>query len=258
MDLPVLLAVTAGVIALCVTLLWLLSLKLADASIVDIFWGLGFVLVSWLCLLTGWPPASRGWLLAVLTTLWGLRLAGYLAWRNLGKGEDYRYRAMRERFGASFWWVSLPVVFLLQGLVMWIVSLPLQLGGRAEAGLSWLDAAGAALWLSGLAFESLGDWQLARFKSRPENRGRVLDQGLWRYTRHPNYFGDFLVWWGLFLVAWSGGSPWWTVVSPLLMSWLLMRVSGVRLLESTLRTSKPGYAEYMRRTSPFFPWPPRP
>jgi steroid 5-alpha reductase family enzyme len=174
----------------------------------------------------------------------------------LGKGEDARYRQMREYFGPRFWLLSLPVVFWLQAVLTIVVSLPLVGGQFSSRSFWWLDGAGALVWLVGLLFESIGDWQLSRFKANPANRGKVLDQGLWRYTRHPNYFGDFLVWWGLFLVAAAGGA-WWTVVGPLVMSWLLIRVSGVTLLEKTITSRRPGYAEYQRRTSAFFPLPPR-
>jgi len=249
-------ATNAAVIAALMLGLWLLSLPIRNASIVDIFWGCGFVVIAWISLLMTDPATSRGWLIVALATVWGLRLSGHLARRNIGEPEDHRYRAMRENQGRWFPLLSLLTVFLLQGVVMLVVSLPLQAAVRADRPLNVLDAFGAAIWLVGLIFESVGDWQLARFKSQPDNRGQVLDHGLWRYTRHPNYFGDFLVWWGLFLVAAAGGG-WWTVVSPLVMSVLLMKVSGVALLEKDIHQRRPDYAEYVRRTSPFFPWPPR-
>jgi steroid 5-alpha reductase family enzyme len=236
--------------------LWLVSLWRSDVSIVDIFWGLGFVVVAWLTCLAGSGEAARQWLLVGLTTVWGLRLASYLAWRNHGKPEDYRYRAMRDAYGPRFRWISLFLVFGLQGVILWIVSLPLQAGQLSDAGWRWLDAAGILFWTVGFAFETVGDVQLARFKADPANRGHVMDRGLWRYTRHPNYFGDFLVWWGLYLIAASGGA-WWTVFSPVLMSVLLLRVSGVALLERSLKARTAGYETYVRRTSAFFPWPPK-
>jgi steroid 5-alpha reductase family enzyme len=244
------LVLSAMVIAGAMFALWMLSLALEDSSIVDIFWGLGFVLVAWVVALrVGWSP--RGVLAVALATAWGLRLAVHLAIRNVGKGEDPRYQAMRRARGSAWWWQSLFIVFAFQGLLMWVVSLPLQeaviRGGRPGA----LDGFATALFTIGLSFEAVGDWQLMRFKSLAENRGRVMDRGLWRYTRHPNYFGDFLVWWGLFGLALSAGA-WWTVVSPLVMSLLLLRVSGVTLLEQGMRT-RPGYEDYVRRTSTFFP-----
>lgn len=246
--------------------MWLLSLPLRNVSIVDIGWGLGFVLVSWVCvavrLRTNRELSPEVFLLPILTTLWGFRLSGYLAWRNIGKGEDYRYREMRERFGPSFVWSSLFIVFGLQGAVMWGVSIPLQavhLWPSPHAPIWWLAGLGGASWLIGFFFESLGDLQLARFKSRAENKGRVMDRGLWRFTRHPNYFGDFMIWWGHWLVSMSMSdlATWWTVVSPILMSFLLIRVSGVALLEKSMKRRSPEYVAYIERTSPFFPRPPR-
>lgn len=248
--------VTAVVIGAAMTSLWVLSLRLRDASIVDIFWGLGFVAIAWSTLGLSGGVAPRAGLAAGLTTLWGVRLAGYLAWRNHGKGEDPRYAAMRRRHGEAWPVRSLFVVFGLQGALMWVVSLPVQAAVRAPPGaLGALDVTGAALVVAGVLFEGVGDLQLARFKREPDNRGKVMDRGLWRWSRHPNYFGDFLVWWGLFAIA-AGAGAWWTALSPALMSFLLLRVSGVTLLERSLRT-RPGYEDYVRRTSAFFPWPPR-
>ena len=200
--------------------------------------------------------SPRGLLISVLTSLWGLRLAIYLAWRNVGKGEDHRYRELRERGGRHFPMVSLFTVFWLQGLIMWLVSFPIQTAPFSMAALGWIDAMGATVWIAGWLFESIGDVQLAHFKAHPGNAGKVMDRGLWRYTRHPNYFGDCLVWCGLYLIAASGGA-WWTLFSPILMTTLLMRVSGVTLLERSLKTNRPGYQDYIARTSAFFPWPPR-
>ncbi len=249
-------AESLGLVMGLVLLLWLLSLALRDASVVDIFWGLGFVAIAWFSGLLSDADTWRKWLVVALTTVWGLRLAGYLAWRNLGKGEDFRYQAMRDKHQSNFWWVSLLTVFGLQGVVMWIVSFPIQSSTQATNPLGLLDLGGVLLWCIGLAFEAIGDLQLAIFKSDSKHQGQVLDRGLWRYTRHPNYFGDFLVWWGLFLLA-AGGGGWWTIVSPLLMSLLLMKVSGVTLLEKTLVKSRPGYQEYADRTNAFFPGPPK-
>ena len=250
-----------AMIAAIMVVRWFVSLLRRDASIVDMFWGFGFVLIAW----STWaltrsdfldlPLGSRGGLLLGIVTVWGGRLSGYLIWRNWSHAEDPRYRAMRERHGTSFPLVSLFTVFGLQGVIMWIVAFPLQIGIPTASPLGWLDGFGLLLAAVGVMFEGVGDYQLARFKADPSNRGQVLDRGLWRYTRHPNYFGDFLVWWGIYLVALSGGA-FATIFSPLLMSWLLMRVSGVTLLERSLVHSKPGYADYIGRTSAFFPWPP--
>jgi steroid 5-alpha reductase family enzyme len=243
---------TLVVIACAVTALWLLSVLVRDASIIDIFWGAGFALVGWTAVSFG-----RGEPLAAsLVTLWGLRLAGYLAWRNLGKGEDRRYQTWREASGRWFWLKSLVSVFWLQGALMFVVSLPIQLAGAGEHGL-WSRALGVGLFMVGLMFESVADLQLALFKRRPESAGKVMDQGLWRYSRHPNYFGDFLVWWGLFLVSFTGWEQAWTAIGPAVMSVLLLKVSGVSLLESSIEDRRPAYADYKRRTSAFFPRPPR-
>ena len=241
-------------------LFWLMSIPLRNVAIVDLAWGLGFILVANLTLILTGIEGISSWLLPLLTTIWGLRLSGYLYWRNHGKPEDKRYQAMRQHRGDGFVYSSLWIVFGLQAVILWIVSLPVQIGIR-EAVPRWhaLHLIGIALWLAGFLFETIGDYQLARFLADPASRGQVMNRGLWRYTRHPNYFGDFLVWWGLYLVSIAGTdvSTWWTIIGPLLMSFFLMRVSGVTLLESTLKTSRPGYAEYIRQTSAFFPWWPR-
>lgn len=237
---------------------WLVSVRLRDASLIDPFWGLGFVLLAWFCWWQAGETTPRGWLLLALVTIWGTRLTLYLFWRRRGQGEDRRYAAMRQRQGARFWWVSLFTVFWLQAVLLWFVAWPVQVGVLSQELRPWtvLDGVGLAVWLIGFLFETIGDWQLASFLADPGQRGRVLQTGLWRYTRHPNYFGDFCVWWGLFLIAWSGGA-YWTIGSPLLMSLLLMRVSGVGLLEQSIGERRPEYAEYRARTNAFFPGPRR-
>jgi steroid 5-alpha reductase family enzyme len=260
---------TAPVVVLLATIgfmsvIWLISVRLRNASIVDIFWGAGFVAGAWIYLGLADARTARGWLVVGLVTLWGLRLSIHLLVRNLGKGEDYRYRAMRQRHGRRFWWVSFVTVYLLQGVIMWIVGLPLFVATRSATpnslnsnSLTQVDFLGAAIFFAGLLFETLGDWQLTRFKADPANRGRLLTSGLWRYTRHPNYFGDALVWWGLALIALATPGTAWVLISPVLMTFLLMKVSGVSLLEQRMRESKPEFAEYMDRTSSFVPWFPR-
>ncbi|MFN7948117.1 MAG: DUF1295 domain-containing protein [Blastocatellia bacterium] len=257
-SLPMPLLTTFIIIMALLFLLWLLSLALKDASIVDIFWGCGFVIIAWFCLLNVNGYGPRRMLVTTLVTIWGVRLAGYLFWRNHGKGEDYRYQAMRRRI-SNFALVSLFLVFGFQGVLIWIISLPVQAAQASAlpAHLTWFDLSGALLWVVGLTFESVGDWQLARFKSDPANKGRVMDRGLWRYTRHPNYFGDALVWWGLFLMALATPGGWRTVISPMVMNILLLKVSGVALLERSLKKSRPDYEAYTRRTSAFLPWPPK-
>ncbi len=250
---------TAGVIAALMLSTWLLSVVIRDASIVDLVWGLGFVLSAWTVVIVGDGTEARMLLIAGLVTVWGLRLSGYLAWRNIGSGEDRRYQSMRRHWGDRFWLISLATVFLMQGVIMWIVALPVQLAGTTDdpSNLGLLAGIGVAVWAVGLFFETVGDAQLARFKADPANEGEVMDRGLWRYTRHPNYFGDFCVWWGIFLVAAETVPARWAVIGPILMSVMLMKYSGVGMLERSIGKRRPGYAEYARRTSTFFPLPPR-
>ncbi len=248
----------AWILLFYVVFQWLGSVFLEDASIVDRFWGGGFALAALVSFSYMDRMTPRALLLLAMAVIWGLRLSLYLTWRNWGQGEDYRYAAMRKRHGARFVVLSLFTVFLFQGVLTWIISLPLQVGIAAKQGeLNVLDYIGAALWLIGLLFESVGDFQLARFKANPANKGTVMDRGLWRYTRHPNYFGDALLWWGIFLVAASAPYGVYTIFSPALMTFLLMRVSGVRLLEKKLRKTKPAYAAYAAETNAFFPGPPK-
>jgi steroid 5-alpha reductase family enzyme len=251
-----------ALVAIQVTMicLWLVSIRIRNASIVDVFWGLGFVLASWIYYLQGpegLPVRQR--LVLALATIWGLRLSLHLLRRNWRKGEDYRYRAFRRHFGPRrYWWVSLFQTFLLQGTLLWLISAPLlgaQISLRSD-GLTLVDGLAALVWSIGFVFEAGGDWQLARFKANPANEGELLTTGFWRYTRHPNYFGDAMVWWGFGLFSLSAGS-YLPVLGSLLMSVLLLRVSGVTMLEKGLRSSKPGYEAYTRRTNAFFPWFPK-
>lgn len=256
-DLLTVLWMSAMVLLGAVTLLWLLSIAIRNSGIADIFWSTGFVLVAWTAFLAGDGVDTRRLLLVILTSLWGARLTAYLAWRNLGKDEDHRYAAMRTRWGGKWWWWSYLQVFLLQGALIWVVSLPIQAASiAATPNLGWMAVVGSAAWLIGVLFEGIGDLQLARFKADPDNKGKVMDRGLWRYTRHPNYFGNFLIWWGIWIVAAEAG-VWWTVVGPIVMSVLLLRVSGVAMLERTITERRPAYAEYIRTTSAFFPRPPK-
>jgi len=242
------------------TLVWLISVRRRDASVADICWGPGFVLLVWLYCVLSPTLTPRSWLVAELITLWGTRLSAHIFRRNRGKGEDPRYRSMRASQGSAFWWRSLFTVFCLQGAILWFVALPLLVAVRATqpAALTLIDAVGLVLFALGFGFETVGDHQLARFKAQPSNSGHVLDRGLWRYTRHPNYFGDATLWWGMYAIAAATPRGWLTVLSPTLMSFLLMRVSGVTLLEDALKASKPGYLAYIRRTPAFIPWFPKP
>jgi steroid 5-alpha reductase family enzyme len=241
------------------TLVWLASLVKRDASIVDIFWSLGFVMLAWLYRAQVPVESFRQTLVPALVTVWGLRLAAYIFWRNRGQGEDYRYAAMRQKWAPRFPLLSLFIVFWLQGFLFWLIGMPLlQLQvSRQPAGWTWLDALGLALFAVGFFFEAVGDYQLARFKADPANQGKVMDRGLWRYTRHPNYFGDATLWWGFGCFALTTHGSLWTLVGPVLMSFLIVKVSGVALLEKGLGDTKPKYRDYVRKTSAFFPWPPR-
>jgi steroid 5-alpha reductase family enzyme len=246
-------------IVLSLTGAWIVSLFLRDASIADVCWGLGFVALAWLYRGLLGANGSRSLLVAGLVTLWGVRLSVHIYRRGIGHDEDPRYASMRARHGRAFWWRSLLVVFWLQGALLWFIALPLLVAARGpEAPLfAATDVLGLLMFATGFAFEAVGDLQLQRFKRDPSNRGRVLDRGLWRYTRHPNYFGDALLWWGLYLLSLATPGGWLTLLSPALMTFLLVRVSGVTLLEEGLRVRKPAYADYVARTSAFLPWFPR-
>ncbi len=238
-------------------LVWVVSLVRKDASIIDLFWSLTFIAAAVVyAMSTGAEEGGRTTLMLALVTVWGLRLSGYLTWRNWGEPEDYRYQRMRERGGPSWPYKSLLTVFWGQAVLAWIVSAPLLAGADGSSDVGVLAYLGIATWAVGIFFEAVGDWQLSVFKQDPASAGKVLDEGLWRYTRHPNYFGDFMVWWGLFLIAADAGG-WWSVYGPVAMSVLLMRVSGVTLLERKLSKTRAGYERYVRTTNAFFPGPKR-
>ena len=252
--------IVAGIILGLMLLLWVVSLILRNASIVDIFWGAGFVIANWAYFVLAPEGASaRKWLISVLVTIWGLRLFGYILWRNWGKPEDFRYRKWRGEAGPSWWWRSFFKVFFLQGVLLWVISAPLLAAHYYPTPdrLTVVDGLAIIVWMIGFTFEAVGDLQMARFKANPANRGKVLDRGVWRYTRHPNYFGDATQWWAYYLVAAATGTGAWTIFSPVLMTLFLLRVSGVALLEKTLKEEKPQYKEYIERTSSFVPWFPR-
>jgi len=256
--LPIYLALGLLILGLMI-LLWIISLALTNSSIVDIFWGSGFVITTWAAfLLTPDGFLTRKLLLNMLVTIWGLRLSLHILIRNWGKPEDFRYQVWRKEADAAWWWRSFFKVFLLQGVILWIVASPLlaaQISAQPDH-LTWIDILAVPLWLIGFFFEAVGDWQLAHFKVNPANKGKVLQTGVWRYTRHPNYFGDATQWWAYYLISVTAGG-WWTIFSPIIMTTLLMRVSGVTLLEKTLKEEKPGYKEYIESTSEFVPWFPR-
>ena len=236
--------------------LWLLNLALKNSSIVDIYWGMGFVITFWVgTFLVSGAMTARTMLLGVIVTIWGLRLSLYIFQRNHGKPEDFRYAKWREEAGKDWWWRSFFKVFILQGVLMWIIAIPLlatQTSRASNSALTCYDLIAVIIWLTGFAFEAGGDYQLARFKTDPTNKGRLLTTGFWSVTRHPNYWGDAVQWWAFYLLALISGA-WWTVFSLFIMTYLLRNISGVALLEKTLKDTKPGYTEYIANTPSFFP-----
>jgi steroid 5-alpha reductase family enzyme len=240
------------------SVLWALSLALKNAGIVDIFWGPGFVLVgAFYAITVPGGPTLRGLVVLALVTMWALRLALHIGLRNIGAGEDFRYRKWRDEAGDNFWWISFFKVFLLQAVVLWIVSSPLLLahtGGSDPIGL--IGALGVALWCCGFVYETVADWQLRRFKKDPANAGRVMRSGLWSLSRHPNYFGETVLWWGIGLLALPAGG-WISLAGPVLITFLLLEVSGVALLDSEMVERRPGYADYISSTPAFIPLPRR-
>jgi steroid 5-alpha reductase family enzyme len=247
------------VIMIMMTILWIVSIIIKNVSIVDLFWGLGFVLTAGFYFLKtdGFEP--RKVILIILVAIWGLRLSFYLAWRNIGKGEDFRYKQFRKNYGEKrYWWISFFQTFLLQGILMWLISAPLlgaQYPGQKNS-VAIFDYIGLILWIIGFCFEAGGDFQLARFKAVQSNKGRVMDKGFWKYTRHPNYFGDSAIWWGYGFLCLAAGS-YLPVLGSILMTALIIKVSGVALLEKSLKEQKPQYKEYIDKTSAFLPWFPK-
>ena len=241
---------------LCV---WVASIQIDDASIIDVFWGIGFVLIALLCAAGGQGSPGRRIALAIMASLWGVRLAVHIRRRNRGRPEDLRYARLRWRDLDRFWITSLYRVYLVQAALMWLIALPLFAGSAhgSTRGLGLVDVVGGVVWAVGLGFETIGDLQLTRFKADPANQRNVMDRGLWRYTRHPNYFGDVLVWWGIGIVALAAGQAWWALIGPAVNAVILVRVTGKPLLESTIVHRRPGYADYVQRTSGFVPLPPR-
>jgi steroid 5-alpha reductase family enzyme len=239
--------------------LWVISIRIKNVSIVDLFWGFGFVLTCFIYFMKADGLEIRKILLLTMVSIWGMRLSIYLAWRNWGKGEDRRYQKFRQDYGEHrYWWISFFQTFMLQGVLMWLISAPLLGAQYYNTGnaLTVFDFIGVFVWLIGFIFETGGDVQLARFKADPANRGKVLNKGFWHYTRHPNYFGDAAVWCGYAIICISAGSfiP---VLGSVLMIAMIIKVSGVALLEKNLKASKPGYSEYLEKTSAFIPWFPK-
>ncbi|MBI1329342.1 MAG: DUF1295 domain-containing protein [Alphaproteobacteria bacterium] len=237
--------------------LWPLSLLLRDCSIIDIFWSFGFLIIALVAMQAAQADGARTLMVVGLVALWAFRLGVHIFLRWRKKGEDYRYAAMRAKHGARWWWWSFFQVFMLQALLLWTISLPVQaaiLAPDSTHGLT--DALGAMLVLCGIALEAVADIQLTHFRANPANAGRVMDRGVWRWSRHPNYFADALMWWGFYIIA-LGIGGWWTIIGPIVMTVLLLKVSGVSLMEDGIDERRPAYADYKRRVSAFVPMPPR-
>jgi steroid 5-alpha reductase family enzyme len=253
------LALTFGVSLALFVVSWLVAVRVGRYNVVDVVWGASFIAMAVASFLWSGGHDAAEWrriLVLVLVAIWGARLSIYIGVRSHGKGEDPRYDAMLGD-GPHKALRALGIVFVLQAVVAWFISLPLQAAMYIRSGWSFLAFVGAAIWLVGVVFESVGDSQMNAFRKNPANKGQVMDRGLWRYTRHPNYFGDATVWAGLYLVAaehWIGAL---TIASPVLMAWFLSFKTGKPLLEKQMAASKPGYADYMKRTSGFFPLPPK-
>jgi len=247
------------IILILVTLLWIWSVFIKNVSIVDIFWGLGFVVVNTFYVFMSGELNARKIVILTLVCIWGFRLAIYLAIRNIGKGEDFRYQEFRQNYGPKrYWWFSYFQTFLLQGILIMIISLPL-LGinyNNSNGNLQILDYLGIIIWIIGFTFETVGDFQLSNFKRDSKNKGKILHTGLWKYTRHPNYFGDSAVWWAYGIFSIAAGS-YWQAIGAVIMTLLILKISGVSLLEKTLKETKPQYKEYIQKTSSFIPWFPK-
>lgn len=255
-DLAVVSATSLGAIAVLMVVTALVAGRVGRVAVVDITWGLLFVAVAVVGLVVGSGSLGRRVLVAAMVTVWGLRLAWHIARRSRGAGEDPRYAALLDDAPGNRMAYAVRKVFLVQGLGAWFISLPVQVAAVTSPGLGWLALAGVAVWLTGVTFETVGDAQLAAFKADPAHRGQIMDRGLWSWTRHPNYFGDACVWWGIYLVAaqvWPGAL---TILSPVAMTYLLVWGTGARLLEQSM-ARRPGYRQYMARTSGFLPRPPR-
>ena len=231
---------------------WLLSLARNNVTHVDSMWSLFFALATYTTAILMTELSPRALLIITLVTIWALRLCVYLTWRNWGSHEDHRYVEIRQNNQPYFWLKSIYIVFGLQAVLAGIISISLFGGVSSSSEINWLDYIGAATFIFGFIWETVADWQLSQFKAKVSNKGKVLATGLWRYSRHPNYFGECCVWWGFYLFALAGGT-WWAIISPILMTLLLLKVSGVSLLESTIVDRRPAYADYIKKTNAFIP-----
>ena len=250
------------VISGCAVLLymcaWFIAARIRGRNdIADVAWGLGFILAAAVSLIAGGVYPQRGLLVSSLVLVWGIRLALHIHSRNRGRGEDPRYRQWREEWGTWFVLRSFLQIFMLQGALLLLVSVPVVFTNTAQSvPLGWLDLPGLAIWLAGFCFEAIGDWQLLRFIRNPDNKGKLMTSGLWRYTRHPNYFGEVTLWWGIWLMTLSLPGGWLTIVGPLTITILILKVSGIPMLERPYE-GRADFQDYKHRTSAFFPLPPK-
>ena len=250
--------VILGVVLFAYMTLWfIVSLIKRRNDIADVAWGMGFILLAWISLFISAGFEARQILVVALISIWGLRLAWHIYSRNKGKAEDYRYLAWRKEWGKWFYLRSYLQIYLLQGALLFIIILPvLAINKTSGPALGLVAFFGVALWLLGFFFEAVGDWQLTKFIKDPKNKGKLIQSGLWRYTRHPNYFGEVVLWWGVWLIALAVPYGWLTVVGPLTITALILKVSGIPMLEKKMEEN-PEFAEYKKRTSVFFPLPPK-
>lgn len=259
MDIPNILTVNLIAVLVMMVLGWLCSLVYRNVTIVDSLWGSGFVLIAWITFFMADGFIGRRILITLLVTLWGIRLSFHLTLRNWGHGEDPRYGSWRKKSGERFWLVSLFKVFILQAFFLWAISLALQWGqfSALPAKFAFQDYLGVGIWMIGFMLESVSDWQLASFRAQPSNKGRVMDKGLWAYSRHPNYFGECLIWWGIFMIALATPSSGWTILSPVIITFVLLKMTGIPMMEKNIVHTRPGYSDYVARTNSFFPWFPK-
>ncbi len=226
-------------------------------DVADVAWGLGFILVAWISFFIGNGESARGLLVGILISIWGLRLAWHIHVRNRGKTEDYRYAKWRQEWGKWFYFRSYAQVYMLQGFLLYLIILPVFFINRESvSSFNYLDILGVAVWLIGFFFEVVGDAQLARFIKNPSNKGALMQEGLWRYTRHPNYFGEVTLWWGIWLISISSSVNVLSVIGPLTITFLILKVSGIPLLEKKYE-GRPDFEAYKRKTSMFLPLPPK-
>jgi len=249
---------TLGLLLLFYMSAWfVLSLVKKRNDVADVAWGLGFVLLVWVSFFVGEAESIRGFLVGLLVSIWGIRLAWHIHRRNKGKTEDYRYAKWREEWGKWFYLRSYLQVYFLQGALLFLIVLPiLFINKGAGQDLGVLDFVGLAVWILGFVFESVGDAQLARFIKDPANKGKLMQSGLWQYARHPNYFGEVLMWWGLWIIALSVPNGLYGIIGPLTITFLILKVSGIPMLEKRMEEN-PEFVEYKKRTSKFFPLPPK-